>query len=110
MFLHPLMVHSAGVNSAAHGAGTVRIATVMEWQLQRPEGERTMWWTLTDATRAVARGESDSPDSTTNTRVRVDRSFAAAMDGRKAEDEAESEVRSPPLLLGHVPPCSCGLC
>eukprot|EP01045_Picozoa_sp_COSAG04_P046267 COSAG04_NODE_16658_length_492_cov_1.422392_1_plen_30_part_10 len=30
MFLHPLMVHSAGVNSAAHGAGSVRVATVME--------------------------------------------------------------------------------
>ena len=45
---HPLMLHSAGIHSAQHGAGTLRIATVMEWQRARPasEEDRTLWWTL----------------------------------------------------------------
>ena len=53
LFLHPLMLHSAGINSAQHGGGTLRVATVMEWQRARPPGPRTMWWTLNDASRAV---------------------------------------------------------
>jgi ectoine hydroxylase-related dioxygenase (phytanoyl-CoA dioxygenase family) len=33
LFLHPLMIHSAGINSARRGGGTLRIAAVCEWQL-----------------------------------------------------------------------------
>ncbi len=92
------MLHSAGIHSAAYGAGTLRIATVMEWQRARQtEGDRVLWWTLNDATRAV--------DPTNNTRelvvqehffncmVQPDGSFAPALDGRDPASEAEHEVQ-----------------
>lgn len=96
LFLHPLMLHSAGVNSAVHGSGTIRMAAVMEWQLHRPpltpgdEANRILWWTLTDSSRAVERGPHDMPEY--NTRVRPDGTFPAAIDGRAPEEEAEAEV------------------
>ena len=95
---HPLMLHSAGIHSAAHGAGTLRIATVMEWQRARPaEGERVLWWTLNDASRAV-----DPTDTTRemihqehffNCMVQADGSFAPALDGRDPASEADHEVQ-----------------
>eukprot|EP01045_Picozoa_sp_COSAG04_P003611 COSAG04_NODE_148_length_22826_cov_11.360026_6_plen_186_part_00 len=92
------MLHSAGIHSAAHGAGTLRIATVMEWQRARPaEGERVLWWTLNDASRAV-----DPTDTTRemihqehffNCMVQADGSFAPALDGRDPASEADHEVQ-----------------
>ena len=76
LFLHPLMVHSIGVNSAAQGTGDIRLATVMEWQLQRPplttsgsdsSSKRMLWWALTDSSRAIARGPHDSLECATCT-------------------------------------------
>jgi hypothetical protein len=70
----------------------------MEWQRARQtEGDRVLWWTLNDATRAV--------DPTNNTRelvvqehffncmVQPDGSFAPALDGRDPASEAEHEVQ-----------------
>ena len=85
------MIHSAGINSAVHGGGTLRIATVMEWQRARPPGKRTLWWTLNDSSRAVSRGPRDRVEY--NTRARPDGFFAPAMDGREPADEAEDEVQ-----------------
>ena len=81
MFLHPGMIHSAGINTASKGGGTLRIATVMEWQRARPQDQkRSLWWTLNDNTRAVSRGPRDRLEY--NLRCRPDGSFAKAMDGR----------------------------
>ena len=92
MFLHPAMIHSAGINTVAHGAGTLRIATVMEWQRARPAGaKRTLWWTLNDSSRAVSRGPRDRLEY--NTRARPDGTFAPAMDGRDPASEADHEVQ-----------------
>ena len=88
---HPAMIHSAGINSAVHGGGTLRIATVMEWQRARPPGKRTLWWTLNDSSRAVSRGPRDRVEY--NTRARPGGFFAPAMDGREPADEAEDEVQ-----------------
>jgi hypothetical protein len=89
LFLHPLMIHSAGINSAERGQGTVRLATVMEWQLQRPAGKRTLWWTLTDSSRVAATDRRPEPG-----RVRPDGSFPRSTDGRNPADEAELEVEA----------------
>jgi len=63
----------------------------MEWQLLRPAaGRRTLWWSLTDTSRATERGPGDSLEH--NTRVRPDGAFPAAMDGRAPVDEAEHEA------------------
>ena len=108
IFLHPLMLHSAGIHSATHGAGTLRIATVMEWQRARPAGERTLWWTLNDATRATRPGMVDQ-EQLYSCMVRPDGSFAPAEDGRDPAEEAEHEVQlihhhDAAEFLGSVPP------
>jgi hypothetical protein len=107
MFLHPQMLHSAGIHSATQGSGQLRIATVMEWQRARPEGQRTLMWTLNDGSRALpaldpakamdqqptgffASGNGAGNGSLTN--VRSDRSFAPALDGRDPASEADQEV------------------
>ena len=92
LFLHPLMLHSAGIHSAAHGGGTPRIATVMEWQRARPPGPRTMWWTLNDGSRAV-REDMVSQEQLFSCMVQADGSFAPAMDGRDPASEANHEVQ-----------------
>ena len=107
LFLHPMMLHSSGIHSAAQGSGRLRIATVMEWQRARPEGQRTLMWTLNDGSRALpaldptqainrqptgffAGGNGAGNGSLTN--VRSDRSFAPALDGRDPASEADQEV------------------
>ena len=91
MFLHLAMIHSAGVNSAQAGAGTLRDAVVMEWQRARPAGPRTLWWTLLDNTRAPMRGPRDRIEY--NTRARPDGTFSPALDGRDPADDADLEVQ-----------------
>ena len=90
LFLHPTMVHSAGINSAEHGGGTLRVATVMEWQRAQPrdaaDNPRTLWWSLNDTSRGDGL-RNQSKES--QLMVRPDRSFAPARDGREAEAEAE---------------------
>jgi hypothetical protein len=99
LFLHPLMLHSAGINCATHGAGTLRVATVMEWQRARPEGvPRTLWWTLKDELRATRENLATDTNRLDNLyfnlMVQADGSFAPAMDGRDPASEAEDEVVS----------------
>lgn len=89
LFLHPLMLHSAGVNSVERGKGTVRLATVMEWQLQRPAGKRTMWWSLTDNSRVAASDKRPELG-----RVRPDGSFPPSVDGRNPAGEADLEAEA----------------
>ena len=92
MFLHPAMIHSAGVNSASRGGSpTLRIAAVCEWQCARPAGiRRHLWWTLADRSRGPSRGARDRSEYMT--RCRPDGTFAAAMDGRDPADDGELEV------------------
>jgi hypothetical protein len=81
MFLHPAMVHSAGVNSSAHGGGTLRMATIMEFQRARPaEGrhKRVLWW--------------QRPGDRAGGRARPDGTFAPAADGRSPAEQAEDRV------------------
>ena len=92
IFLHPLMLHSAGINSLAHGSGKLRVATVMEWQRARPTKERTLWWTLNDGSRAV-RPEMVHQEQLYSCMVRADGSFMPAEDGRDPADEADDEVQ-----------------
>ena len=94
LFLHPCMVHSAGINSAMHGGGTLRVATVMEWQRAQLQGttddrqseQRTLWWSLTDTSRGDGR-RNQSKES--QLMVRPDRTFPPALDGRDPEMEGD---------------------
>ena len=93
LFLHPLMLHSAGIHSAKHGSRRPRIATVMEWQRARPaDQERVLWWTLNDATRA-SRPNMQHQEQLYSCMVQPGGEFAPAEDGRDPLSEAEHEVQ-----------------
>lgn len=78
MFMHPAMIHSAGVNSAEHGSGGPRLATIMEWQCARPPGKRVLWW--------------QRPGDRAGGRARADGTFAPAADGRTPDEQASDRV------------------
>jgi hypothetical protein len=75
----------------------------MEWQRARPaEGQRVLWWTLNDASRAVSPTDTTSSSSRRemvnqehffNCMVQADGSFAPPLDGRDPASEAEHEVQ-----------------
>ena len=67
VFRSPAMVHSPGLNSAAHGSGNVRIAAPCDWQRVRSntggvtKTKPPLMWALSDGRRVSAEGTFPPP-------------------------------------------------